>query len=605
MAASVSRSLAAILALSMFVSGALSFGIPAEFVATKSDLSFQSGVLRLVRDGNTACDSGGEAGVCYNPLNCLRVAGVFGNNCPGSQGVCCLFYRQCNQESSQEVSYFRNTNERAGPSCNYRVVKRSANHCGMRIKLEQLELAADCQSKIHIEGIRQGRSIGRLRFPERNDADVICSTEVGNEYAFDARNIEEVRLNVESSTGNSGKWKIKVTQVHCRDDDHDSHIPAVWPPPLPTHPPSHTHPTHPPSATRPPTTSRPTTARPPTSATCWWNCQPATSRPTPRPTRPTTTKRPKVPDQQNSAKYAACGVKGPNTGEAKFRESNNDVGGESKPFIQDMTWGNPARNESDHVQILNRLIEEDPFIALASGRVTFGKDSGPQEYPWQVGMKVRGRFHCGASIISDQHILTAAHCVTKYKRTPTSLYLTLGDYDLSNAHEQANYVPTVERVIVHPQYSRTTLRNDLAVLKLTKKIPFRKNIRPICLAPAGFDPTGKIAIVTGWGRNENNRLQSKLQELASEVDTNAYCGGQWEKNGAPRGFITKDMMCMSPIGGDSCNGDSGGPSVMEIGGTYYQIGIVSFGSGSCVDETLPGVYTRVTSYRDWIIQQMK
>jgi len=586
--------------LSMFVCGALSLpnreGRPKGKLRgepTGKSLSVLTGAsVRLSEDGVNTCNSEGEAGVCYDPLNCLQVAGVFGNNCPAAKGVCCLFYRQCGQRSSQEVSYFQNADDAEGSSCNYRVVKRSSRYCQMRVNLEQLELPAECQTSINIEGIHKGNSIGKLRFPERNDDDVICSTEARKEYSFDISDLDEVRVNVNASGENSGRWKIKVTQVQCRDNEapadlHDSHIPAVWPPPLPTHPPSHD-----PKPTRPPTT--PTTDKP--SATCWWNC-PTPAKPTPAKPTPAKPTGPK-PD------YSQCGVKGANARSINVRSNNNNLSeGESEPFITNNEWGIPSRNDSVHVEVLRKLCDADPFCS-GSGRVTFGKKAGPMEYPWQVGMKVRGRFHCGASIIGDQYILTAAHCVTKYKNSPRTLYLTLGDYDLSSPHEQANYVPIVERVTVHPQYSRTTLRNDIAVLKLTKKIPFSRNIRPVCLVQPGYDPTNKIAIVTGWGRDENNRLQSKLVELAAEVVTNSYCGGQWEKNGAPRGFITKDMMCMDPVGGDSCNGDSGGPSVHLIGGTYYQVGLVSFGSGSCVDPTLPGVYTRITSYLGWIRQQM-
>lgn len=52
-------------------------------------------------------------------------------------------------------------------------------------------------------------------------------------------------------------------------------------------------------------------------------------------------------------------------------------------------------------------------------------------------------------------------------------------------------------------------------------------------------------------------------------------------------------------GRDACDGDGGGPLVCEKEGTWYQVGIVSFGIG-CGRRSIPGVYTRVSSYTDWI-----
>lgn len=61
-------------------------------------------------------------------------------------------------------------------------------------------------------------------------------------------------------------------------------------------------------------------------------------------------------------------------------------------------------------------------------------------------------------------------------------------------------------------------------------------------------------------------------------------------------------MCASNIveGSDACQGDSGGPlfSVNQDSGVSTIVGIVSFGI-SCGTE-LPGVYTRVASFVDWI-----
>lgn len=62
-----------------------------------------------------------------------------------------------------------------------------------------------------------------------------------------------------------------------------------------------------------------------------------------------------------------------------------------------------------------------------------------------------------------------------------------------------------------------------------------------------------------------------------------------------------------PSGVDSCNGDSGGPLVYKgpnTDGSWYQVGIVSFGTKQCGKGT-PGVYTRVTSHLDWIKENLE
>ena len=163
---------------------------------------------------------------------------------------------------------------------------------------------------------------------------------------------------------------------------------------------------------------------------------------------------------------------------------------------------------------------------------------------------------------------------------------------------------------------------------------------------------GQECTISGWGRNEDKLLQPQLQVLEAKVVSNVLCDERWNTQGAPKGFIVDSMKCMDATSGDSCNvslitlfdlqkpekhlpvailvssifclvrtplctplplhhitlqGDSGGPSVMEhppSSGRYVLVGIVSFGSGSCVDPKLPGVYTRVSHFRQWISDNM-
>lgn len=60
---------------------------------------------------------------------------------------------------------------------------------------------------------------------------------------------------------------------------------------------------------------------------------------------------------------------------------------------------------------------------------------------------------------------------------------------------------------------------------------------------------------------------------------------------------------------DSCRGDSGGPLMKQLPGRraniWYMEGIVSFGPAVCGTEGVPGVYTRVSEYLEWIRVNMR
>ena len=108
---------------------------------------------------------------------------------------------------------------------------------------------------------------------------------------------------------------------------------------------------------------------------------------------------------------------------------------------------------------------------------------------------------------------------------------------------------------MHPGYKTSPApTNDFALLKLGQCQTFGQGIAPACLPKDDTkDFVGSTATVTGWGKLSSNGKQPNiLQEVDLNVLTNEQCRRSYG-NG-----ITREMICASAKGKDSCQGDSGG-----------------------------------------------
>merc|ERR1711931_593746 len=226
-------------------------------------------------------------------------------------------------------------------------------------------------------------------------------------------------------------------------------------------------------------------------------------------------------------------------------------------------------------------------IAQRATKIVGGQETEVNEWPWQIGMVWAGSssVFCGATVISDEWILTAAHCTDG--TAASDIQVLLGEHDYWDDNDGQVRMAITE-IINHPNYDSATTDQDFSLLRMADRINWaaNPNIRPACLPEyTAGDYDQWMSTVTGWGTTSSGGSTSNLLlEVDVQVISNSEC------NGAYGGSITNNMMCAADASGnggsDACQGDSGGPLVScgadgncgtTPGQNYELIGVVSWG----------------------------
>lgn len=238
-------------------------------------------------------------------------------------------------------------------------------------------------------------------------------------------------------------------------------------------------------------------------------------------------------------------------------------------------------------------------------RIANGLNATVDQFPYMVSIRHASNLqhYCGGSILSSQWILTAGHCVED--PDPAKLIIYVGSISLKSG----GFKYKVSNVILHENYSHVQtpfslkqMSNDIALIKIDGKIQLpQPNIQSIELETNWVDKD-VISTLSGWGMLKDGSMPDNLQYMYSETLTNELCEHYIEQLLYHIPLYKEQICTLIQHRKFARSTDSGGPLVVN----GKQIGVVSWGPSDVSEEFVGAdVFTRVSSYINWIQEKMK
>ena len=256
-----------------------------------------------------------------------------------------------------------------------------------------------------------------------------------------------------------------------------------------------------------------------------------------------------------------------------------------------------ADKAENHTDPYERALRNWQSKAPLNTKIMKGRSASFGDRPWQVGLlnasipdPLYAHF-CSGTLITDQWVVTAAHCVAG--RQGTELMVLVGTKSLNLGGRKKQVIS----VVVHGAYDPHTRENDLALLFLDSPTAiFPPQFPSIEVEQRLVDDQEKVTI-SGWGNTYDFGVKSlDLMETEAPLVSPQLCS-EPDSHGQS---LKATMLCAGYEDGrtDACDGDSGGPATVREYGQEFLIGVKSW--GDCGAPKKYGVFTRVAPYVGWI-----
>jgi secreted trypsin-like serine protease len=255
-----------------------------------------------------------------------------------------------------------------------------------------------------------------------------------------------------------------------------------------------------------------------------------------------------------------------------------------------------------------------------------GGDDTERDYPWIVALYKNGNFTCGGTLVSNNWVMTAAHCVydiddsdgnaTAYDASFFKVIIGESTHYSTITAATASGVSSydLDSIVINPNYaddedtdsSSTDYDYDIALLKLDASY---YQPGPAIATSDRFDTLeeGDELTVIGYGvmstdddATADETIPTTLQQANLPYIPTSEC--IWNDYG----YLTDNMFCAGYTATDTdidtCSGDSGGPVFKKIDGELTLVGVVSWGVSTC--SGYPGVYTNISNLRSWVMDNI-
>ncbi|CBY13822.1 unnamed protein product [Oikopleura dioica] len=250
---------------------------------------------------------------------------------------------------------------------------------------------------------------------------------------------------------------------------------------------------------------------------------------------------------------------------------------------------------------------------VSPGRIVGGTEAVANSWPWMASLFRNNNNLCGGSLISDEYVLTAAHCCPGFQTTLNNhgvswrTVVHLGHHAQDDSPASPNrVVANILEVTIHPDYDASAQENDLCLIKI-EKVTLNEDVDVVCLPDQGAhvaaddnnQNSGNHCLAAGWGFEDfdNGVKMNLLKSVQVKIYSDLWCTSQAAIQTSA--FFAKDVeFCAGWLGTggrDTCTFDSGGPLVCIENDEPVQYGITSWGSG-CGEADNPGIYAEVAEF---------